>query len=229
MVSLACGLGVTTGSGRVETESRAVSGFDSVDLSGTGDLVITQGESEALTIEAEDNILPHIKTEVKGGELVIGFDRDDWNDIINPTRPIKFNLTVKNLSGVTISGSGSITAASLNADRLELNVSGSGSVAIDQLQASDLVFDLSGSGQADLSGQVTSQEIHISGSGNYNAGDLQCQDATLDSSGSAQVTLWVEDSLDVQTSGSGSIRYYGSPQINTDSSGSSTLQSLGDK
>ena len=41
----------------IRTETREVSGFDRVDLAGFGDLVLTQGEEESLTIEASPDIL----------------------------------------------------------------------------------------------------------------------------------------------------------------------------
>ncbi len=46
----ACGLRVMKGSGIIETESRDVRGFDAIDFSGNGELTITQGDSESLTI-----------------------------------------------------------------------------------------------------------------------------------------------------------------------------------
>jgi hypothetical protein len=225
----ACGLRVIEGSGQIETESRPVSGFDAVNFSGSGELVITQGNTEALTVEADDNLLPYIKTEVRNGELFIGFDREDGDAFYRPSQPVRFNLAVKDLRRAALSGSGSISMGELNTDRLTLEVSGSGNVRIDQLQAPEMTFNLSGSGQADLSGQVASQQIDISGSGGYRAGDLESERAALQTSGSASAVLWVNDSLDVEISGSGSVSYYGSPTINSNVSGSGSLTSLGDK
>ncbi len=56
----ACGLRTIQGSGDVITESRDVSGFDSVSLTGIGRVIITQGDKESLTIEADDNLLEYI-------------------------------------------------------------------------------------------------------------------------------------------------------------------------
>ena len=67
-------LRVIEGSGDVVTETRAVSGFDRVILGGIGELTLIQGEEESLEIEAEDNILPQITTEVRDGTLTISFD-----------------------------------------------------------------------------------------------------------------------------------------------------------
>ena len=56
--SLACeiplGINTVRGSGNVVTEEREVSGFERVALSGVGQVIVTQGEEEALTVETDD-------------------------------------------------------------------------------------------------------------------------------------------------------------------------------
>ena len=74
----ACGLGTIQGSGDVITESRDVSGFDSVSLSGIGRVIITQGDDESLTIETDDNLMKYITSEVRDGTLELG-DTDNAN------------------------------------------------------------------------------------------------------------------------------------------------------
>src|SRR5512140_783439 len=56
---------VIKGSGNVTSEDRSVSGFTSISLEGSADVQVVLGESEGLTIEAEDNILPVIETVVQ--------------------------------------------------------------------------------------------------------------------------------------------------------------------
>lgn len=56
-----------TGSGNAITESRDAAGFNEIALSGIGSGIVTQGDAEALTIEAEDNLLPPIGSEVREG------------------------------------------------------------------------------------------------------------------------------------------------------------------
>ena len=65
--------GAVVGSGKIVSESRPVSGFTKVDLTGYGDLTIDVNGSEALTIEGDDNIVPLVTTEVRGDTLHIGF------------------------------------------------------------------------------------------------------------------------------------------------------------
>jgi hypothetical protein len=60
------------GSGHLVTESRQVSGFDSVLLSGAGELILDQTGVESLTITAEDNIIGELTSDVVGGQLILG-------------------------------------------------------------------------------------------------------------------------------------------------------------
>jgi len=64
------------GSATTISEARTVSQFDKVSVSGSGQLLISQGQEQALTIETDDNLLPFIKSEVINGHLRIGPDQD---------------------------------------------------------------------------------------------------------------------------------------------------------
>lgn len=226
LLIIACA--VIRGSGNVITEPRHVSNFDRVSLSGSGEVIVTQGEHESLTVEAEDNIMQYIKTEVKQRTLILGFKRASWWNAIRPTKRIKFNLSMKDVVGFEVSGSGSINAANIKSDDLELAISGSGSVAIGSLTSERLAAHISGSGECELSGQVVKQAIDISGSGRYRAPKLYSRMVTVEISGSGTVTVRVRDKLDVKISGSGKVNYYGRPSVTQDVSGSGGVRSLGD-
>ncbi len=231
LLATGCGLNLNTvtGSGHVVTENRTVSNFNALTLSGIGEVTITQGETEALTVSAEDNLMPYIRTEVSGNTLVIGLGRENEHVNVRPTQPIKFNLSVKNLNAIELSGAGRIQSASLKSDRFDVHVSGAGDVKIDQLQATDLNSKLTGAGSVDIAGQVTSQNLLLSGIGNYRAESLNSQTAMVTVSGAGGSTLWARDNLDVSISGAGSVSYYGSPKIHQNISGAGSIKSLGSK
>jgi hypothetical protein len=218
------------GSGNVTTETRSVSDFNRVSLSGFGKLILTQGEEESLTVTADDNIMPYIKTEVRGETLYLGLNFPRFSRI-SPSQPIRFTLTVKNIAGLDISGSGSVEAGSIDTDQLKVDVSGSGDVRLDSLTTEKLKVDISGSGKVNLAGggEVMEQDIVINGSGQYQAGKLRSQTVEVMVSGSSEATVWATDSLEVQIRGSGSVGYYGYPSIDSSSSGSGHLKSLGQR
>jgi hypothetical protein len=225
----ACQGTIVRGSGRVITQSRPVSGFTAVSLSGMGDVTFTQGGQESLTIEAEDNILPHITTEVKGGTLTIAEDSANHHVWLQPSRPIRFNLTVKNLNSFVLSGAGRIQSASLKTDHLNLNISGTGNIQIDNLDASSLSSTISGAGNVEVSGKVDRQDANLNGVGNYHTSNLQSQSANMVINGTGDATVWVKENLSVAIAGAGSVNYYGKPQVSQNIAGAGAIKNLGDK
>lgn len=230
MLSLsACTINMVTGSGKLTTQTRSVSGFNSVLFSGLGDVTITQGQTEGLTIEAEDNIMPVIVTEVRGGQLYIGFERQNWQDIVRPTRTIKFTLSVKSLNSLEISGVGSLNADSLRADNMTIKVGGAGGVKIGDLEATTLTTIMSGAGNVDISGKVNTLDATLSGVGNFACGDLQANTAKVNVTGAGGATVWATANLDVSITGAGSVSYYGKPTISKNITGIGVLNELGTK
>ena len=53
------------GSGKSKEEIRNVSAFDSIELQGSGNVVIEQNGKEGVTVSGDDNIVPLITTTVK--------------------------------------------------------------------------------------------------------------------------------------------------------------------
>jgi hypothetical protein len=222
----ACNLSVTRGSGDLVTETRDVSGFDSIALSGSGEVIITQGEGESLTIETDDNIMEHVKAEVRGGTLNLGFE--EGVNVVSPTRLV-FTVGVDELTSVSIGGSGDIESDAIVTDRFEATISGSGDVLIPELTADAVEARIGGSGEIDLAGEAADQNVNIGGSGSYRGGDLRGETVKVTIGGSGNATVWATESLDANISGSGSVRYYGSPSVNSSSSGSGNVSSLGEK
>jgi hypothetical protein len=98
-----CSTFVTRGSGDLITEERQVSNFDRIDLSGMGEVVITQDGSESLSVETDDNIMKYVEAVVEGGTLKLGF-KDGFN-FISPSRLV-FTVSIDDLNGLAVSGSG---------------------------------------------------------------------------------------------------------------------------
>jgi hypothetical protein len=234
LASLACiftpsvniGNGVK-GSGNVKTETRPVSGFQRVVMSGVGDVQIAQGQEESLEIEAEDNILAIIETKVTGDTLILGFKEGSRN--VQPTRPIKYRLTVKDLVGLQTSGAGNIETSDLKTSDLDVQISGAGNIKIDSFEASSLAVLVSGAGNCEVSGgKADKLKLEISGAGSFHSPDLQLGTADLTISGLGSARLWVTDFLDVMLSGTGSVEYYGQPKLTQLVTGLGTVKSLGE-
>lgn len=221
--------GSEPGSGNVVTETRAVSDFDAVSFSSFGELTIQQGERESLSIEAEDNVLPEIRTEVQSGTLDIGYRGENGWARVRPTRPIRFTLTVKELSGLTLSGAGSVGVNGLKTDQLRVTLSGAGGLSLENLEATAVTCRLSGAGSLETSGSANRLEAVVSGLGSYEGGDLQSETATVTISGTGSAVVWVTRQLNATISGLGSVQYYGQPEVTQVVSGLGSVRRIGDK
>src|SRR5262252_10451573 len=84
-------MNAVAGSGKIVTEPRTVSDFSAVSLSGSGHVIVEQTGTESLTVTADDNLLPYIKTEVHGNTLELGL-KDNSMMGLRPTKDIVFHL-----------------------------------------------------------------------------------------------------------------------------------------
>jgi hypothetical protein len=223
---IALPIGVVRGSGQVVEEEREIGGATGVDLQSFGTVHIEQGEREGLRIEAEDNLLRYIETEVRGGRLEIAHRRG--TSLLN-TKPIDYWVTVRELDEVSISGAGNIEAGDVQAGRLTVHLSGAGNVQIADLEAETLDVSLSGAGGLAIEGgQVEQQKIVISGAGDYRAENLDSGETTIRMSGMGSATVRVRERLDVTISGAGSVRYAGNPEVEQQVTGAGRVQRIGE-
>jgi hypothetical protein len=235
---------VVKGSGHVIEEERSVTGFNALRLDAEGELRWVQGEPAQLAIEAEDNMVAELRTEVSAGKLVI---RTRSNVELEPTRPIVYRLTTPDIHSIEIGGSGSVSAADIDTDRLELsvdgsggiairglsvsslrtNIDGSGEVAVNELQAERVESNIDGSGSIELSGVVHTELVNIDGSGDYDAFELQARTGQAGVDGSGNVSVYVMDELAVHIGGSGDVRVKGQARISSRVEGSGTVSQVG--
>jgi hypothetical protein len=207
------------GSGTLVEEDRNVSNITGIQLANEGTLHITMGNSESLRIEAEDNLLEYINTDVRGSKLIIE-TRQGIN--LDPKRPIDYYLTVEKLSSILISSSGNVDVSDLQTESFSVTISSSGDLIISRLDCESLRVDISSSGSLEiLDGQVHDQNIIISSSGEYRAKDVVSVEADVTLTSSGTVTIRVSDHLRGRLSSSGDIYYIGNPEVNvrTTSSG----------
>jgi hypothetical protein len=171
-----CQVKIIQGSGNVIRETRDVFGFNSIELEGMGNVILTQGNEEFLTIEADDNLMEYITSEMSGQKLQIKFPK---NQTLIPSKTIIFRIGLVNLSTISSSGTISIESKGINTNRLDIFANGEGAINIRWLTTTELKVITSGSGDIVLAGKVQEQSIELTGVGNYNAPDLHSQIATI--------------------------------------------------
>lgn len=239
VVSFACTNPITfskvTGSGNIITEEIEVSDFNEVLLTGAGRLIITQSDQESLTITTDDNLIQYIETDVNQGVLELGFtsdvsfERGGGRKILDPSDSFIFNLSVIDLSSITLSGAANIDVDALTEEELRVSLSGAGDIKINSLVADSLDVDVSGAGDIEIAGKVEIQMIYLSGLGKYDAAGLESQEATITINGAGGAEVWAQKALNVSINGAGDVDYFGDPSLTREINGLGSIKSLGDK
>ena len=106
------------------SETRTVINFDRIRLEGNIIATLIQDGTESVTIEVDADMLSRVRTDVGGGELVIGYK--NWLDYLFGVKPIRAQIHLKDFRELQVSGSGKVDAASLHGERMSFGVSGSG-------------------------------------------------------------------------------------------------------
>lgn len=207
-------------------ETRNVSGFSKVSFGVAGDLFIKIGPEFHLTIEGNRRALDETETVVSGDRLTIR--RENWRFSFNNDERVTINLTLPELEGLGVSGSGKAQVMDkVEADHLSLSVSGSGKLITAELNADDLHCGISGSGDIilDSGGSVDNGDISISGSGSFSGEEVEIDHLEVSISGSGNCHCRAGDSLEAHVSGSGNVTYIGNPRVNARVSGSGHVRS----
>lgn len=190
---------VTPGSGKIATDTRGLESFHEVRFSGAADVVHVMADQASCEIEADDNLLPLIKTSVQDGVLQIDFEGS-----MQPSQGVKIRLAGAPLRRFSISGSGTFVTDQVDADQFE--------------------FSVSGAGNGKLSGQTKKLSISVSGAGKVSAPTLVADAATVQISGAGSADVHAETTLKVSVSGAGSVTYSGSPEVSESISGAGSAR-----
>ncbi len=208
------------GSGKIINQSRDVSGFNQISVDGSSTLIITQGDKESLTVEADDNLMPYIKTNVSNNTLKI------YNNPILPTKTIKYYLTVKDINSINYLGSGNIRSNNLKVNSLKIKVDGSGNANLTNLSADTLKILITGAGNIISSGNANNQDIYTSGAGNYIGNNLTSKTATITMYGTGKAIIKVSTTLNAKINGVGQISYIGDPKLTQLITGPGTIKQI---
>ena len=218
-----CTLIPITGSGNVVTQEEPITGFDTVVISYSFDVNISQGESFSVVIRADDNLVEHLQVVKQGSTLKIGL-KPNSPDIQSAT--LQAEITMPELTRLDMSGSSHVTITGFKSvQALIVDASWSSHLQGD-IAADTVSFNLGGSSEVILTGSAQNLIMEeASGSSVVNLIDFPVVDANVKAGGKSQVTVNVSGRLDVDASSSANVYYLGDPTLGTiDTSGSSTVE-----
>jgi len=211
------------GNGNVVTINRTTPDYDGIDMSGSFDVELIEGQEGKLSLTGEENLLKYIVTEVKNGKLTI---KTEKGANLSPSRNkgITLRIPIENIDALSLSGSGDIIGrTTIKTENFKTALSGSGDITA-EVEANTVSAVMSGSGDIELRGKCTDFDIKVSGSGDIDTYGLAADNVDVLISGSADVEVTANKSLKARVSGSGDVSYRGNPQkVDTKSTGSGDI------
>jgi hypothetical protein len=228
--------GDLTAKGPQAKSTRSVRDFDRVEAGQIYQVDVSFGSTPSVTLEAPSDLLPHLTTEVRDGTLSLG-SNIQYN--IRDNAQIKAHVVVKRLSGVSISGAGTMVVHgrvegskfvaeadgastlrfSANVGDMKLVASGASKATIDSLSSRSLSVEATGAASCLINGTVDTTDVQVEGAGNLK-GKLTAGKAKVRAEGASHAAIRVTGSFDGEASGASSITYSGNPaQKHVQSSG----------
>ncbi|MEP7268573.1 MAG: head GIN domain-containing protein [Saprospiraceae bacterium] len=210
------------GSGPAVTRSFSLASFNTIECNLAADVEITQGSTQSVTVEGQENIIALISKEVKDNKWRIKLPKGTWSDYDK----LLIKITIPEVHGLGLAGSGNITTMNkIKADDFQIGLSGSGNIKAD-VDAENIDCGISGSGNVMIKGKAKELTIGTSGSGNVKAADCIVDKVKIGISGSGDCLVNANENLEASIAGSGSVKYKGRPRVKSSISGSGSINSI---
>jgi len=193
--------GIVVGSGNVQTESRNVGDFSSVNVNSGFRVQIIQSNNFSVNITADDNVLPHVEVTKSGTVLTVrlapGFSVQ--------TTTLRAEIAMPTLGGVQLSGGSNVEVTRFSS-------------------SNDLTIDLSGGSHLTMTGGANNIDVACSGGSILDLSAFVVNNANVDFSGGSQGTINLNGRLNANLSGGSRLSYVGNPMLgDMNTSGGSTI------
>lgn len=195
------------GDGKIETEERVVSAFNSLDVRGAMKVIIAQGDVKKIQIETDENLIQYVEVKQEGDKLIIK-SRDGYN--LNPTGDMLVYVTAPVFKSINVSGACDINGQGKinNGENMKMHVSGAGDIKM-QVDAPALDIRISGSGTVNLKGETKDFDLQLSGAANAHCYDMLSENTKVVISGAGDAEVYASVKLDARVSGAGTVSYKG--------------------
>jgi hypothetical protein len=207
------------GNRNVVSEERSIrSNFEIINVQQGINLYITQGKPTAISVEADDNILDLLITEVKNNELNIYFEKNVYQ-----SKARNVYLTTNTISKIKTSSGASVKSENtLQVKSLDLDSSSGSSIKI-YVNAEEVTSQSSSGADIDIYGKTQTFSANASSGSSIDADKLETVDAYAKASSGANIDVNVSGKFTANASSGGDIDFEGNPtnvDKNTSSGGS---------
>lgn len=197
-------IGGIVGSGVSATEARPIGDFEAVSVVAPLRVQLLPGGAPSLEITADDNLLPLVRSEVRGGRLFLDL-RPETS--LTSIREIVCRATFGRLRELDASAAARLEVSGLEGDRLDVR--------------------LSGASTAGATGTVGELVLDVSGASRWHGPDLFSRSVRANLSGGSRALLRAKESLEADVSGVSTLEYVGDPVVVSNVSGLSVIRRVG--
>ncbi|MCM4173365.1 DUF2807 domain-containing protein [Arenibacter sp. TNZ] len=222
-----CGFDINFGNGKkgngiVEEDHRSItSDFTLISASEGLDVYVTQGNDFQIVVEADQNVIDLIGTDVKNGTLRI----HAIENIGRATKKVYVTLPVITALE-TSSGAALITQNAIRAQNIELSASSGSRLQIEDLKAEKVTADSSSGADIKVVGETETLYSNASSGSGIKAENLITSKCHASASSGAGITVNVSESLIAEASSGGDIRYTGAAKVEHKKSSSGSVSKL---
>ncbi len=198
-------------SGEVTSREFSLANYTGLEVGGAFDVFVRFSPTEqSVVIEANENLQNRLVVQVVGNTLQI---RPENNLSIRGNATLRALITTNDLSNINLSGATSLRMEDpWVLDNGDIRMSGASDLT-GEIQASQMEIRTSGSSDTDIFGAVGDLRVDLSGSSSLMDFDLRVQRLNIDLSGSSDAFLSVEESIEIDASGSSNLTYRGNAEI----------------
>ena len=201
--------------GPAHAESRALSGFTSVDATGKYRVELTQGEAFSVDVSGRD--AARVQTRIVDDELRITQARSGWFGR-QPRIDALVRITMPAVSSLSAAGGLRLTASDVVSNALELTAAQGGALEASGLRAGAANINASQGGSIEVSGVCRQVSANASMGGAIDAEHLTCENAQANASMGGVIDMHASASIDANASMGGVVDVSGGPAARTSAS-----------
>src|SRR6476660_8372103 len=221
-----CQVHAQEGGGPTVSKSYSVGSFPQIEVAGPYDVEVRTGSNPSVSARGGEKLLERTVVEVEGDKLVIHPQKQhgffQWSFGRGGAH---FIVTVPQLHGASIAGSGDISVDKVAGPAFDGEVAGSGGINVASMQVQQLKLSIAGSGGVKAgAGSAQSANYDIAGSGDIDAGGVQSQALKVSIAGSGGVKAHASGTADVSIMGSGDVEVSGGAKCNVSKQGSGDVR-----
>ena len=204
-----CMMNGIRGNGDIETQKRNISdNFTAIKVSQGIDVYFTSNNSVKLTVEADENIIDLLRTDVSDGTLKIYFEKNVWR-----AKSRKVYLSVPTLNSIsTTSGASVRFENTLKTDKLSLRAT-SGADIYAYVNVTDLNSATTSGADIRISGNAKNFEASATSGSDIKATDLKADYVTAKVTSGADIKVYAVKEINAKATSGGDIRYEGDPKV----------------